>query len=98
MGRKAQAGTALPAKVKSVTIPAIVAGADIDVALAADSDYAGIDGVLAMPTSTPEANVGVVGAWVSNATTGVITIRLAGAGGAVAGSVQNFLFIGFEAD
>jgi hypothetical protein len=96
--RKAQSGTSFPQKVKSVVVPAILDGDSADVVLAADADYIGVDGILAMLTDAPEANLSVGAAWVSNAATGVITIRLVALTGNVAGGAQDFLFTAFEAD
>ena len=96
--RKAQSGTSLPQKLKSVTVPAIGIGAVADVALAADADYAGIDEVLALPAAALEANLVVAGAWVSNPATGVVTVRFHAGAVAVAGGAINFLIVALESD
>lgn len=90
--RRAQAGTEFPQAVKSVTVPAIVAGATATVALAADAAFIGVDAVAADFTGVPEAQLGIAACFISNAATGVISIRFTAGTGGVAGAAVNILF------
>jgi len=84
--RKAEAGSLLKSRTKSAIIAAILDGDTLDVLLAADAAFAGAaKPVGASFIAAPAAALGIVGAWVSNLTTGVITIRFCAVGAGFAG-------------
>jgi hypothetical protein len=91
--RNAQSGTILADTTQTIVVPNIAAGAAADVALAADASFAGTGsaakGVRATFAAAPLANLALVGAWVSNTATGVITVRLMAATGGVATANQS---------
>jgi hypothetical protein len=75
------------------TIPNITDGDTADVAIAADLAWATGAGnppkrVRASFDGAPLANLGIVGAWVSNVTTGVVTVRCSALTGNVATAAQ----------
>lgn len=90
--RAGEAGPVLAQFTQSVTVPAIAANAYADVACAADAKFAGgqVKGVRATFAAAPNsAALGIVGAYVSNDTTGVVTIRFSAGTGGVAGGAQS---------
>jgi len=92
MSRNAESGPLVPEGAQSVVVPAILDGDSADVALAADADFitslATNRGVLASFSGAPQANLGIVGAWISTPATGVVTIRFSALTGNVAGGAQ----------
>lgn len=75
---------------QSPTIPAILDGDSADVALAANAAFIGSVNrpVRASFVGAPLANLGIVGAWISNGTTGVVTVRCSALTGNVASAAQ----------
>lgn len=77
--RSGDAGALLLNRKITLTIPGITDGDHADVACPADARFADAGGVR-RPVSAnfagvPLGNLGIVGAWVSNTTTGVVTLR-----------------------
>lgn len=93
--RQAQDGTFLPLHSETVAVGAIVANATLDVNCTADANFIGTAAsspLLAMYGGAPGANLTLVGAWISNAATGVITLRFgAGTGGYAGGNQAVFV-------
>ena len=75
--------------VQAPVVPAILDGDSADVACAADANFIGATAVSAVFNGAPAANLGIIGAWVSNAVTGVVTIRFSALTGNVAGGAQS---------
>jgi hypothetical protein len=77
MGRKSQAGTELPERfLEDVAIPGITDGDHADVVVTTDLAFAGPGRPIAAQfVGAPLANLGILGAWVSNTTTGAVTVR-----------------------
>lgn len=78
-------------QVVSVTVPNITAPATADVALPANASFIGAASrpVRASFAAAPLANLGIVGAWVSNTATGVVSIRFIAGTGNVATAAQS---------
>lgn len=98
--RAADAGALFPIRRKTVVVPNITDGDTADVALAADLAFAD-SGSVVKPVSVtfaaaPLANLGIVGAWVSNPLTGVVTVRFSALTGNVATANQNILVTALE--
>lgn len=94
--RRAQSGTRLPQRVVSFTVPAILDGDSAIVAAPADAEFIGIDAVQASFVTAPETNLGIVAAWVSNAATGVVSVKFSALTGNVTGAAFNVLLTGLE--
>lgn len=79
--RSGDAGPLLLTRTVTLTIPNITDGDHADVACPADARFADAGGVRrpvgANFAGAPLDNLGILGAWVSNATTGVVTVRFA---------------------
>lgn len=75
---------------QSPTVPNITDGDTADVALAANPNFIGSVNrpVRASFVGAPLANLGIVGAWISNGVTGVVTIRFSALTGNVATAAQ----------
>lgn len=90
--RAGESGPVLQDTTQTVVVPNITDGDTADVALTADAQFAGsgslAKGVLATFAGVPLANLGIVGAWVSNTVTGVVTIRFSALTGNVATANQ----------
>jgi hypothetical protein len=84
--RAGEAGTLLYTARQTVVVPNITDGDHADVAMAANANFAGNDGsgIVAAFAGAPLANLCLVGAWISNETTGVVTLRFAALSGNVA--------------
>ncbi len=88
-GRIGQSGTPITERDVSVTVPAITAGATGEVALTADLAFKGKTRVNAeFRGTTVQANLALAAAYVSNPTTGVVTLRFIAGTGNVAGGAQ----------
>jgi hypothetical protein len=88
--RRSEAGALLANRTQNPTVPNITDGDTADVALTADLAFAG---AVAVPVDAsfqgaPLANLGIVGAWVSNIVTGVVTVRFSALTGNVATAAQ----------
>lgn len=87
--RASEEGLLLPSHAETLTIPNITDGDTADVACTADAAFKLDDSaLLAMFAGPPLANLGIVGAWVSNESTGVITIRFSALTGNVNTAAQ----------
>lgn len=75
----------------SLTVPNITAAAHADVAAPANAAFIGATGrpVDVCPVGAPLANLGIVCAWVSNGTTGVVSTRFTAFTGNVATAAQS---------
>ena len=73
--RSAESGIVAPSRDVTITIPVIGADAEADVVLTADSVWAGGPALAVCPLEALPAHVFAVGAWVSNTTTGAVTVR-----------------------
>lgn len=88
-GRVGQSGTVIPERNVSVTVPNITKGDFADVALAADAAFKNRTRVdVVFRGATVLANLGVVGAYVSDPATGVVKVRFAAFTGNVATAAQ----------
>jgi len=88
--RRSEAGSLMANRTQTPTVPNITDGDTADVALTADAAFIG---AVAVPVDAsfqgaPLANLGIVGAWVSNIATGVVTIRFSALTGNVATAAQ----------
>lgn len=87
--RESDVGRVLPALYESVTVPNITDGDTADVACTAVAGFKVDDpACIAFFCGPPLANLGIVGAWVSDETTGVVTIRFSALTGNVTGAAQ----------
>lgn len=93
--RAGDAGPNLLTRKVTLVVPNITAGHVADVAAAADAAFADAGAVARLVTAAlaaaPLANLGIVGAWVSNPTTGVVTVRFIAGVGDVATANQDVL-------
>ena len=86
--RAGDAGPIFPSRRATVAIGIIAAGGSADVALPADAAFIG--GAVAVPVDADfdgapgDASLGIIGAWVSDPATGVITVRFCGLPGPTA--------------
>lgn len=78
--RSGQAGVIENQLAQTPTVGNTTTGATVDVALTADANFIGAGAVRADFNGTPGAALGIVGAWVSNNTTGEVTVRFAALG------------------
>jgi hypothetical protein len=82
--RAGDAGPVLISRRATVAIGIIAAGGSADVALPADAALADPSGAVAVPVDADfdgapgDASLGIIAAWVSNPTTGVVTVRFCG--------------------
>lgn len=95
MGRSAQAGTELPERyLEDVAIPGITDGDTADVVVTTDLAFAGAGRpIQANFAAAPLANLGIVGAWISNTTTGAVSVRFSALTGNVVGANLPLLHI-----
>jgi hypothetical protein len=86
-------GPVFPSQTVSLTVPNITAAAHADVAAPANAAFIGATGraVDVCPVGAPLANLGIVQAWVSNGTTGVVTTRFTAFTGNVTTAAQSVL-------
>jgi hypothetical protein len=75
MQRSGQSGPVEAQQVVTVTVPGITDGDTADVALPANASFINAGAVRADFNGAPLANLGIVAAWVSAPSTGVVTIR-----------------------
>jgi hypothetical protein len=97
--RNADAGPLFPSRRVTATVPNITDGDQADLVLPADLAFAGggvVRPVRADFVGAPLANLGITGCWVSNPTTGVVTVRLSALTGNVATADQLFLITALE--
>ena len=87
--RLSEEGVLMASHAESITVPNITDGDTADVTCVADANFIADDPcLLAMFAGPPIANLGIVGAWVSTESTGVITIRFSALTGNVTGAAQ----------
>ncbi len=87
--RSGTSGTVETVRDLVVVVPAIVANVNSDVALAADAAWKGETALRVTPVGAPLAGLQILQAWISNAATGVVTIRFSAAVGGCAGGNQS---------
>lgn len=78
--RSGQAGVIEAQMTQSPTVGNITDGDTLDVNLTADANFIGARTVRADFNEAVPASLGIVGAWVSNAVTGVVTVRFCALG------------------
>lgn len=88
--RNSEAGSLVKRLAQSPTVPNITDGDTADVDLTADARFIASAAfpVVAAFGAAPLANLGIVGAWISNIATGVVTIRFSALTGNVATAAQ----------
>lgn len=96
--RTGDSGSNLVQRTVELTIPNITDGDSADVVVAADLAWATGAGkppkiVDAKFIGAPLANLGIIGAWVSNVATGAVTVRFSALTGNVATAAQDVLLV-----
>lgn len=86
--RKAESGPVVIQRDVDVTVPALLDTASADVALTADAAFAGGGPVSVAPNAAMLAGLATMSAWVSDTTTGVVTVRCVATVAGCAGGAQ----------
>jgi hypothetical protein len=83
--RSAQAGPLFPIRTVTTAIGVVAAAGSLDVALPADAAFAAdIPVDVGFAAAPGDPSLGIAGAWVSDPTTGVVTVRFVGLPGPTA--------------
>jgi hypothetical protein len=94
MQRRGSSGPVDPIRDVVVVVPNITDGDSADVVLTADAVWKDVDAVAPSFVGAPLANLGLLGAWVSDPTTGALTVRFSALTGNVATGNQTVRFLG----
>lgn len=87
--REGEAGPVVVARTVSPTVPNITAPNQAAVALTADPGFIGASAVDVNFAAAPLANLSLLGAFVSNASTGVVSVIFGAVGGNVTTAAQS---------